>query len=48
MIELDQVFMPEGPLARELRGFRPRRAQVAMAKAAARTIDEGGCVVPDS
>ena len=48
MIRLSEVFQPEGLLARQLRGFRPRNAQLAMAQAIAETIDQGGCLVAEA
>jgi len=46
--ELEQAFSPAGPLARELRGFRPREAQVEMARAAAEAIEQGGNLVAEA
>lgn len=48
MTELEQAFSPAGPLARELRGFRPREAQVEMARAAAEAIEQGGNLVAEA
>ena len=38
MIDLDDVFGPQGPLRRSLPGYTPRRSQLAMANRVARAI----------
>ena len=48
MTALETAFGPEGPLARELRGFSPRRAQVEMARATAAAIEQGGNLVAEA
>ncbi|MDD1648868.1 MAG: ATP-dependent DNA helicase [Methylococcaceae bacterium] len=48
MLELGAIFTPDGRLARELRGYRPRQAQMEMAVATARAIEEGGCLVAEA
>jgi ATP-dependent DNA helicase DinG len=39
MYDLEEVFGPQGPLARSLAGFTPRRAQLAMAQRVAGALD---------
>ena len=44
-IDLARLFDPEGPLGRDIPGYRLRPQQLAMAEAVARAIAEGGQLV---
>lgn len=48
MKDLQTLFGPEGALARQLAGFRPRRAQQEMALAVAQTLRDSGCLVAEA
>ncbi len=45
---LNQVFGPEGPLARLIDRYRPRQSQVEMAEAVARVVADGGILVAEA
>src|SRR5215472_10342618 len=46
--DLQQIFGPEGPLARELPAYRFRNGQLEMAEAIARAMKEGGQLVAEA
>lgn len=46
--EVDALFAESGPLARRLAGYRVRAQQLEMARAVARTLDEGGTLVAEA
>src|SRR5215472_5652563 len=46
--ELERIFSPEGPLARELPAYRFRDQQLAMAEAIAKAIAEGGQLLAEA
>ena len=48
MSRLTEVFSTDGLLARALRGFRPRQAQIEMALATSEAIEQGGCLVVEA
>jgi ATP-dependent DNA helicase DinG len=48
MSDLTQIFSPDGPLARQLPGFKPRPQQVEMAKAVAEALKTDGCLVAEA
>ncbi len=45
---VDAAFQPDGPLARNLRGFTPRSAQLQMAQAVAKVLEQGGELVVEA
>jgi ATP-dependent DNA helicase DinG len=46
--DLQTLFGPDGALARQLPGFKPRQAQMEMALAVAETLKESGCLVAEA
>lgn len=48
MLDLAGVFGPEGPLAQKLPGYRPRQAQLEMAQAVQRAIDEKSSLIAEA
>lgn len=48
LAEIEALFADDGPLARRLRGYRPRAQQIEMAMAVARTLEEGGTLVAEA
>jgi ATP-dependent DNA helicase DinG len=46
--DLKTLFGPEGALARQLTGFKPRQAQVEMALAVQETLKDSGCLVAEA
>lgn len=48
MLDLDEIFGEEGPLARGLPGFRPRESQLAMARAVATAVQARGWLVAEA
>ncbi len=47
-MDLNLLFGPDGPLAREIPGFRPRPAQLEMARAVSRVLDAGGVLLAEA
>jgi ATP-dependent DNA helicase DinG len=45
---LAALFAAEGPLARAVRGFRPRASQLAFAQAVARAIRDSACLIAEA
>ena len=48
MTDLDEIFGPDGPLARSIPGFRSRPSQVAMARAVAESIEQRSCLIAEA
>jgi ATP-dependent DNA helicase DinG len=48
MMDLDEVFGPQGPLARALPGFTPRRSQLMMATRVARALENRASLVVEA
>ncbi|HXF65650.1 MAG TPA: ATP-dependent DNA helicase [Burkholderiales bacterium] len=48
MPDLDSLFSEQGPLARAVKGYRPRPFQVEMARAVAETIASAGVLVAEA
>ncbi|MGI2324141.1 MULTISPECIES: ATP-dependent DNA helicase [unclassified Methylococcus] len=48
MSGVDDVFAEDGPLARFLAGFRPRDAQIGMARAVEQAIRGGRCLIAEA
>ncbi|MFO7324771.1 MAG: ATP-dependent DNA helicase [Pseudomonadota bacterium] len=48
MLDLEEIFSSEGPLARALPGFRPRPSQLAMARAVADALSSRGWLVAEA
>ncbi len=47
-LDVDAVLGPRGLLARRLPGFEPRREQLEMARAVARTLEQGGSLAVEA
>ncbi len=47
-MDADELLGPEGPLARQIRGFAPRPPQQAMTAAVATTLAEGGTLIVEA
>ncbi|PXW26236.1 ATP-dependent DNA helicase [Paraburkholderia caballeronis] len=45
--ELDQIFAPDGLLAREIDGYRPRAAQIEMSRAVAAAMEAAAQALPE-
>ena len=45
---LDDLFGPDGPLARAVAGYRPRQAQLELAQAVQAALEEGGLLVAEA
>jgi ATP-dependent DNA helicase DinG len=48
MDAVEQVFSPDGPLARAIAGYRLRRQQIEMARAVARAIEANGRLIAEA